>query len=85
MPIYEYRCESCNKELEAIQKFSDKPLKTCPECGGRLAKLISSTSFVLKGSGWYADGYSSPASEKANPVKAEKKTVPEKKPAPSSA
>lgn len=59
MPLYEYRCESCGKVFEFIQKFTDEPVKECPECGGCLTKLISSTSFVLKGSGWYADGYSS--------------------------
>lgn len=58
MPIYEYRCESCGKVFEFIQKFSDEPLTECPECTGCLSKLISNTSFVLKGSGWYADGYS---------------------------
>jgi len=60
MPIYEYGCLKCGKKLEVIQKFSDPPLSVCTECGGALRKLISNTSFVLKGSGWYADGYSSP-------------------------
>lgn len=61
MPIYEYRCDECGHELEVMQKFSDEPLKDCPECGGKVHKLISNTSFVLKGSGWYADGYASTA------------------------
>jgi putative FmdB family regulatory protein len=64
MPIYEYRCLSCGRRLERVQKFSDKPLSVCPECGGALNKLISSTSFVLKGSGWYSDGYGSTGPEK---------------------
>ena len=59
MPIYEYRCEDCSKVLEIMQKIKDEPLTECPECKGRLTKLISNTSFVLKGSGWYADGYCS--------------------------
>lgn len=59
MPIYEYKCDSCQKVHEVIQKFSDEPLKQCPQCQGEVTKLISNTSFVLKGSGWYADGYSS--------------------------
>ncbi len=63
MPIYEYRCHGCGEMLEVIQKFSDVPLKECPECRGELAKLVSNTSFVLKGSGWYADGYTSSAKE----------------------
>jgi len=65
MPIYEYKCEDCGAHTEAIQKFSDEPLTTCEDCGGRLHKLISNTSFVLKGSGWYADGYSSAAANKS--------------------
>ncbi len=54
MPIYEYRCESCGKELEKIQKFSDPPLINCPECNKpSLKKLVSASSFRLKGTGWY--------------------------------
>jgi putative FmdB family regulatory protein len=67
VPIYEYRCEDCGNHLEVMQSFSEEPLRECRECGGSLRKLISNTSFVLKGSGWYADGYSAPppkASEK---------------------
>ena len=57
MPIYEYRCEKCDSHFEVIQKFSDKPLKFCANCKGRLTKLISQTSFQLKGSGWYVTDY----------------------------
>jgi putative FmdB family regulatory protein len=54
MPIYEYRCASCQAELEKLQKISDPPLVECPECGKEtLVKLISASSFRLKGSGWY--------------------------------
>src|SRR5687767_14279580 len=54
MPIYEYRCTSCQAELEKLQKISDPPLVECPECGkDTLVKLISASSFRLKGSGWY--------------------------------
>jgi len=59
MPIYEYRCLDCQSEHEFIQKFSDPPKTECPKCGGRLEKLISNTSFVLKGSGWYVTDYAS--------------------------
>ncbi len=65
MPIYEYLCLKCERQLEAVQKFSDEPLSTCPECGGELKKLISSTSFVLKGSGWYVTDYPSAERKKA--------------------
>lgn len=55
MPIYEYRCESCGHQMEAIQKFSDPVLTECPGCGkATLKKLLSAAGFQLKGSGWYA-------------------------------
>ena len=54
MPIYEYRCQSCNHELEVMQKLSDPELSDCPSCGKpALKKLISPVGFRLKGSGWY--------------------------------
>ena len=54
MPIYEYKCSNCGHQFEKIQKFSDDPLKKCPNCDkNALNKLISSPSFRLKGSGWY--------------------------------
>lgn len=59
MPIYEYVCGKCSEITEILQRFDDPPLKTCSSCGGRLKKLVSNTSFVLKGGGWYKDGYSS--------------------------
>ena len=59
MPIYEYQCEACQDVIEAQQSLSDKPLTTCPACTGNLKKLISRSSFQLKGGGWYSDGYSS--------------------------
>ena len=58
MPIYEYRCKICGHVVEVIQRFEDRPLRKCRECGGRLEKLISRSSFQLKGGGWYASGYS---------------------------
>jgi putative FmdB family regulatory protein len=58
MPIYEYQCEKCDHEFEREQRIVDPPVKTCPKCRGRkVTKLISRSSFVLKGGGWYADGY----------------------------
>ena len=59
MPIYEYECRQCGKCLEIMQKFSDTPLSTCADCGGEMKKLISNTSFVLKGSGWDVTDYAS--------------------------
>ncbi|MCX4188406.1 FmdB family zinc ribbon protein [Methylophaga sp. OBS4] len=54
MPFYEYRCDACGHELEALQKISDEPLKHCPVCEeAQLRKLISAAGFRLKGQGWY--------------------------------
>jgi len=54
MPIYEYKCTECEYRLEKLQKMSDDPLIDCPECGdSSLTKLVSASSFKLKGSGWY--------------------------------
>ncbi|MCB1791400.1 MAG: zinc ribbon domain-containing protein [Gammaproteobacteria bacterium] len=54
MPFYEYRCDSCGHELEAMQKISDAPLSDCPACAApALVKLISAAGFRLKGGGWY--------------------------------
>ena len=57
MPIYEYECDKCQNIVEAWQSMTDAPLTKCTECGGSLRKLISTSSFQLKGGGWYADGY----------------------------
>lgn len=60
MPIYEYRCNSCEKTFEYMQRMTEDPKKTCEACGqDALERLISATSFTLKGSGWYKDLYSS--------------------------
>lgn len=57
MPIYEYECTQCGKIEEALQKFSDKPLTKCNHCSGKLHKLVSKSSFQLKGTGWYVTDY----------------------------
>ncbi|MFM8316118.1 MAG: FmdB family zinc ribbon protein [Deltaproteobacteria bacterium] len=67
MPMYEYRCESCAKTFEVIQKFSDGPLSDCPECGKPVGKLMSLGSFQLKGSGWYNTDYKKPSSSSDSP------------------
>jgi len=56
MPIYEYQCKKCG-EFELMQRITDAPLTRCPTCRGKVTKLISNTSFQLKGSGWYATDY----------------------------
>jgi putative FmdB family regulatory protein len=60
MPIYEYECQACQHRFEEWQKMADKPIKVCPKCKARrVEKLISQTSFQLKGGGWYSDLYAS--------------------------
>ena len=53
MPTYQYRCTECGEDLEAVQKFSDAPLTTCPNCGGPLRKVFNAVGVVFKGSGFY--------------------------------
>lgn len=57
MPIYEYRCTGCGDQNEVMQKITDRPLRKCKKCSGKLEKLVSRTSFQLKGGGWYDQGY----------------------------
>ncbi|MEC9466835.1 MAG: zinc ribbon domain-containing protein [Myxococcota bacterium] len=67
MPMYEYQCSKCGYSWELIQRMSDAPPKTCPECRSRkVGKMMSRTSFVLKGSGWYADGYSGKSNKRGS-------------------
>jgi putative FmdB family regulatory protein len=57
MPLYEYKCHACGKKFEVIQKFADEPLKTHPECGGEVERLLSAPTLQFKGSGWYVTDY----------------------------
>lgn len=64
MPTYEYMCNACEFNFEAEQSIRDEPLSDCPNCHEKaLKRLISTTSFVLKGSGWAADNYSSKSTQ----------------------
>jgi putative FmdB family regulatory protein len=78
MPIYEYECSQCHQTSDALQKVNDPAPETCPRCGAQhsLSRLVSRTSFVLKGGGWYADLYSSskPKSSEAGEAKPAAKT-----------
>ncbi len=84
MPIYEYKCTQCNRQLEVKQRMTEPPLVKCESCGGKLIKLITNTSFVLKGSGWYVTDY--PSTERKKALESEKPadkpgdTKPEKNP-----
>ena len=53
MPTYVYRCDSCNHQFELFQRMSDDPLDTCPECQGKVRRVIHPVGVVFKGSGWY--------------------------------
>lgn len=67
MPIYEYVCQDCGKLNEVLQRISDPPPEKCDDCGAHeLTKIVSRSTFVLKGSGWYSDLYSSPKKESAS-------------------
>jgi putative FmdB family regulatory protein len=57
MPLYEYQCDTCGHRFEAIQKFSDAPLDTCPKCGAGVRKLQSAPAIQFKGAGWYITDY----------------------------
>jgi putative FmdB family regulatory protein len=59
MPLYEYECIKCNNHTEIFQRISDKPIARCEKCNGKMKKLISQSSFHLKGSGWYVTDYAS--------------------------
>jgi putative FmdB family regulatory protein len=56
MPIYEYQCQKCGI-IEVSQRITEKPLVKCPTCKNKIKKLISNTSFQLKGTGWYVTDY----------------------------
>lgn len=64
MPLYEYQCDGCRHRFEAIQKFSDPPLASCPKCGAALRKLQSAPAFQFKGDGWYITDYAKKDGEK---------------------
>ena len=83
MPIYEFECTKCGHQTEVWQKFSDKPLTKCNTCKGKMKKLISQSTFHLKGSGWYVTDYASNSSgapqEKKESTSEKKETSSEKK------
>jgi putative FmdB family regulatory protein len=75
LPIYEYQCTKCGRRVEMMQKITDESLQTCPSCKGQLRRLMSLTSFQLKGSGWYATDYKDKKEKKKRKAdKGEEKT-----------
>jgi len=89
MPIYEYYCQSCGETFERFQKITEDPLSKCPKCGKAVKRLISQTSFTLKGEGWYRDGYAakpeSPKKDEGHPPAPNKDQEPSSGPAEASA
>jgi putative FmdB family regulatory protein len=73
MPIYEYECTRCGKVEEVLQKFSDKSLSKCRSCSGKLHKLVSQSTFHLKGTGWYATDYANKSASSKKPSKKNQK------------
>jgi len=66
MPLYEYECKKCHHRFERIVKFSDRPLKKCPECGGPVEQTITAPAVQFKGSGWYVTDYAKKSSATAS-------------------
>jgi putative FmdB family regulatory protein len=57
MPLYEYECKKCHHRFERIVKYSDRPMKKCPDCGGSVEQTITAPAVQFKGSGWYVTDY----------------------------
>jgi len=84
MPIYEYKCQACLKQIEALQKMSEAPLIDCPQCGKpALKKQVSAAAFRLKGGGWYETDFKT--GDKKNLVSGGDKGGSDQKASPSSA
>jgi putative FmdB family regulatory protein len=66
MPLYEYECKKCHHRFEKIQKFSDRMVKKCPDCGGPVEQMISAPAVQFKGSGWYVTDYAKKSSAQSS-------------------
>ena len=78
MPLYEYQCKKCKHKFEKIQKFSDPPVRKCPECSGPVEKLLHAPAVQFKGTGWYVTDYAGKG-DKAEKSKTESSSSSEKK------
>ena len=80
MPIYEYKCSNCEHQFEIIQRFSDNPVESCPECSKKsVKKLVSAPSFRLKGAGWYETDFKTGSKKNIVDTKDEKPKQPKEK------
>jgi putative FmdB family regulatory protein len=85
MPLYEYRCQACGKEIEVLQKISDAPRTECPSCGqSALIKKVTAAGFQLKGTGWYVTDFRGGANTSTPAPKSEPAKTAEPAPAASS-
>jgi putative FmdB family regulatory protein len=84
MPLYEYECKKCGHRFEKIQKFSDKMVKKCPECGGQVEQMISAPAVQFKGSGWYVTDYAKKSSSPGSAGDSGSKDKKDDKPKPDS-
>ena len=66
MPLYEYECKKCHHRFEKIQKFSDRMVRKCPDCGGPVEQMISAPAVQFKGSGWYVTDYAKKSSSQSS-------------------
>jgi len=88
MPTYEYECQDCGIHFDRRQRITEEPLKTCPECGGTVKRVIHPVGIVFKGSGWYVTDHRRPQpvgdSEPSSKKTAEKTQTAESSPTPAS-
>lgn len=78
MPIYEYQCKACGVRFERVQRFSDDPVRICPECGGEVYRLLQPAGIIFKGSGFYVTDHRSSSSTTAAGKKSSKSESSEK-------
>lgn len=76
MPLYEYKCKKCGKVFEKLQRLSAKPVTIHENCGGAVEKLVSTSAFQFKGTGWYATDYAKGSRSKTHPPKTGKDEKP---------
>lgn len=72
MPIYEYECRDCGHRFERLQKVTDRKVRTCPKCKGKVERLVSAPAIQFKGEGWYVTDYSEKGKAAKRAAKAEK-------------
>lgn len=67
MPTYEYQCKTCGHHFDRVQRFSDDPIKECPECGAEVRRVIHPSGVIFKGAGWYITDSRKSGGDSASP------------------